>query len=175
MWSTGIGSGLGKIVVFQKDVKDGAYPVWMTLIGWAGIMIFLITEMVAVERPPAVVGKHSGHEGRCQADADGDDGASRFERTVFCQGKHRDAGTCQWNVPTVLPVCKSSQKREGGGAGVARFVGRLGQAPGASFRARGPGARITRCPAAGSAGDRRTMARPLEYLPATACPPTCPP
>ena len=120
---------MGKIMVFQKDIKDGAYPVRMTLVGWAGIMIFLITEMVTVERPPAVVSKHrdTGHEGRCQADAGGDDGASRFECTVFCQGKHRDAGTCQWNVPTVLPACKSLRKREGGRPGREIFASVLGR------------------------------------------------
>jgi len=114
MRSTGIGSGLGKVMVFQKDIKDGTHPVRMTLVGRAGIMIFLVTEMVTVERPPVVVGKHrdTGHEGRRQADAGSDKDTSRFECSVFCQDKHRDAGTWQLNVPTVLPVCKSLQNGE---------------------------------------------------------------
>lgn len=65
--SAGIGSGLGKIMIFQLDIKDVANFIAMIAITETVILTFPIAEMVTVEKPTGVVGEqcNSGHEGRC--------------------------------------------------------------------------------------------------------------
>jgi hypothetical protein len=73
-------------MVFQFDIKDGANFVVVIAITETVIMISPVTEMVAVEKPSGVIGKQgdTGGEGRCQAGAGGDQGASGFDRIGFC-------------------------------------------------------------------------------------------
>jgi hypothetical protein len=69
-------------MVFQLDIEDGANFVVAKAIAETAVMILPITEMVTIEKPFGVIGKqcNTGHEGRCQAGAGGDQGTSGLDR-----------------------------------------------------------------------------------------------
>src|SRR5271166_1948123 len=68
MGRAGIGSGLGKIMIFQLDIKDGANFIAVIAVTETVVMTFPIAEMVTVEKPTGIIGEqgNSGHEGGCQ-------------------------------------------------------------------------------------------------------------